>query len=252
MQRNQLTRLTKEDLIECILAAPEPNDGQLQELTDKLHALVTEVAELRRAVTAPDSSVNKRFGELQAQVNKQAEVIAAQQRYLEAIDRKEREKNLVITGVPDEHEALQSVTSEEDKLKKIWLEMGVNEEIQSYWRLGTRGDDSRRRAILVTITSRETRDKILAKASTLKQSAGEFSRIYVKKDVHPSIRKEWRRLHDAEKVEKERPENSGCVIRLDTRERKLYRDGRLSMNGISSFSKETTASKNLQNFIMEC
>ena len=41
----------------------------------------------------------------------------------------------------------------------------------------------------------------------------------------PNIRMEWRRLREVERNEKERPENSGCVIRLDTRERKVYRDG---------------------------
>ena len=46
----------------------------------------------------------------------------------------------------------------------------------------------------------------------------------MKKDVHPSVRNEWKRLRDAERTEKDRPENVGCVIRLDVRERKLYRD----------------------------
>lgn len=60
----------------------------------------------------------------------------------------------------------------------------------------------------------------------MKQAADEYSKIYVKKDVHPSVRKEWSRLRDAEKAEKERPENAvGCEIRLDTQERKLYKDG---------------------------
>lgn len=56
--------MTKEDLIECILAAPDPNHSQLQELTDKLHALVTDVNELGGAVTASDSSIIKMFDEL--------------------------------------------------------------------------------------------------------------------------------------------------------------------------------------------
>ena len=58
----------------------------------------------------------------------------------------------------------------------------------------------------------------------LKAAGRGFSRIFVKKDLHPSIRKEWKRLHDAERAEKERPEKDGCVIRLDFRERKLYRN----------------------------
>lgn len=47
MQRNQLSRLTKEDLIEGILSAPGTSDEHLVELTNKLHTLVGEVAELR-------------------------------------------------------------------------------------------------------------------------------------------------------------------------------------------------------------
>ncbi len=35
---------------------------------------------------------------------------------------------------------------------------------------------------------------------------------------------EWRRRHEAERREKERPENAGFVIRLDAPERKLFRD----------------------------
>ncbi len=68
-------------------------------------------------------------------------------------------------------------------------------------------------------------DNILQKTRQLKNAGGEFSRIYVKKDVHPNIRKEWKRLFDAEKMEKKRPENAGCEVRLDTGERKLYVDG---------------------------
>ncbi len=49
-------------------------------------------------------------------MEKQGEIIARQQRYLEAIDRKERETNLVITGVPDEDEALEGATSEQDNV----------------------------------------------------------------------------------------------------------------------------------------
>lgn len=224
LPRNQLTRLTKEDLIESILTRPEPNEDFVRDLTDKMNKLVSEVAEIKQAITAPDSFINKRYDELQRQVDQQADIIAKQQRYLEFLDRKERENNVVITGVPDENEALAGVTSEDRKLNKIWASMDVREEIQSHRRLGVRGDANVRRPILLTVASKIARDRILEKTNLLKTAGGEFSRIFVKKDVHPCIRKEWRRLHGAEKTEKERPENAGCGIRLDYRERKLYRD----------------------------
>lgn len=217
--------MTKEDLIESIMAPPEPSEGLLQALTSKLNDLVKEVGDLKSAVTAPDSGINKRFDDLQSQVNDQAQIIASQQRYLEILDRKERESNLILTGVPDENEALEDGTSDEVKLKKVWSKVGIAEEIMEHRRLGKRGDNNRRRPILVTVTGRQVRDKILEKAKRLKEAEGEYKRIYIKKDLHPSVRGEWRRLREAERTEQQRPENVGCTVRLDIRERKLYKDG---------------------------
>ena len=224
MQRNQLVRLTKEELVDSILAAPKLGNGQTQ-LLELVSNLVGEVAELKKSITAPDSSINKKIDELKTQVEKQGEIIAKQQRHLETLDRKEREKNLIITGAPDDDEALEGSTTEQDKINKIWSEVDARETVQSHRRLGTRSATNRRRAILVTLDSKEARDRILTKASQLKEATGELNKIYIKKDVHPSIRAEWRRLREAERIEKERPENAGCEIRLDQRQRKLYRDG---------------------------
>ena len=58
----------------------------------------------------------------------------------------------------------------------------------------------------------------------MKDAGATFARIYVKKDVHPHVRNEWKRLKDAESLEKNKPENVGRVIRLDPRSRVLYRD----------------------------
>lgn len=211
--------------MDSILSAPEARDEQLLELTNKLHTLVNEVTDLKKAVTASNTGVNKKVDHLQDQVNKQNEIISKQQRYLEYLDRKDREKNLIITGVPDENEALMGATNDEEKLGKIWSEAGIAEDIQGYRRLGIIGEGRRCRAILLTLNSREARDRVLTKAPQLKQGNKACEKIFIKRDVHPSIRNEWKRLRDAEKVEKERPENVGCVIRLDTRERKLYKDG---------------------------
>ena len=224
LQRGQLTRLSKEDLIDSILAIPDTNEEPLRTLTTKFEELMKEVVEIKRAMTAPDSLINQKIGSLQDQVKKQGEIISKQQRYLESLDRKERENNIIVTGVPDENEALEGTTKDEDKLNKILRKIEAAEEIKSYRRLGTR-TDNRRRAMLLVVNDKDTRDRILNKAKTLKQAGGDYAKIYIKKDVHPNIRMEWRRLREVERNEKERPENSGCVIRLDTRERKVYRDG---------------------------
>lgn len=179
MPRTQLVRINKEDLIESILAAPDPSEGIVQDMMDKLNELASEVKELRKEVAAPDSYINKRYDELKVQVDKQADILAKQQCYLEVLDRKERENNLIVTGVPDESESLEGGTSDVDKLRKICYKVGVNEEIQSYRRLGVRGDPNKRRAILLTVKSKAVRDNILEKTRQLKDAGGEF-----KKNLH--------------------------------------------------------------------
>ncbi len=78
--------------------------------------------------------------------------------------------------------------------------------------------------ILVTLADKGQSATILNNARLLKGSSDNHNRIYIKKDVHPSIRREWSRLREVEAAEKAKPENVGCVIRLDTRERRVYKD----------------------------
>ncbi len=226
LQRNQLLRVNKDDLIDSILASSDDDENSLlRALSEKVETLVAEVSELKNAVTSPSSMINSKFKDMQAQIDKQAEIIAKHQKFMEVLDRKERERNLVILSVPDEHESLDGATSDEEKIEKIWRTIEVNENVISQRRLGNRNGGNRKRPILVTMASKESKERVLAKASKLKTSNDIYSRIFIKKDVHPAIRSEWKRLREAEAVEKDRPENAGCTIHLDTRERKLLRDG---------------------------
>lgn len=231
MPRHQLNKVNKDEIIESILSAHEEN-ATIATLTDKLNTVMTELTSLKTALVAPDSTINKKFAELESKINKQSEIIAKQQQFLERIDRKEREDNIVILGVPDEHEALEGAVTDEDKLKRVWSKIGVTNTTSTYKRLGGGGQaaggraaGNRRRPILVTVKDKEQRSKILENANRLKTSGDIYNKIYIKKDVHPSVRAEWRRLREAEAAERERPENAGCVIQLDTRQRKLFRDG---------------------------
>ena len=51
-----------------------------------------------------------------------------------------------------------------------------------------------------------------------------YKDIYIKKDLHPAVRREWGRLHEVKATEQNRPENAGCQIVLDSR-REVTRDG---------------------------
>ena len=228
LNKRQLSDIRKEDLIESLLVA-RTQDEPLQAVNTQLTTLLKEVSELKSAITAPDGvvcAINKKVSDLQTQVEKQVEIISRQQRYLEALDKKERENNIIILGVPDNQESLNGATSDEAKVKKVLEKVEADTEVvRSVRRLGSGNNSERRRPILVTLASREERDTLLDKAKRLKTSGEPFKKIFIKKDVHPSVRAEWRRLWDTEKREKERPENVGCNIHFNVRERKLYKNG---------------------------
>lgn len=227
MQRAQLKQVNKNTLIDSILDYNGDAENELSGLGDQLKTITTELAELKqsiKSITSPNSVINRKIKDLEDQVNKQSEVIMQQQHFLEAVDRRERETKQVVLGVPEEEEVLGGAVSEEEKIRKVWNVMEEEFKICSHHRLNRKVQHGRKRPILVTVESKQVRDSVLSKTRKLKDATAPFDRIYVKKDVHPSVRKEWKRLRDAEDAEKQRPENEGRVTRLDVRERKLYCD----------------------------
>ena len=87
-------------------------------------------------------------------------------------------------------------------------------------------NDSRpyRRPLKVVLANADDRKGVLDNAHRLKDSDTAFRYVYVKKDVHPLVRKELDRLREVTKREKERPENQGKNVRYDFSERKVYVD----------------------------
>lgn len=106
---NKLSRINKEELIDTIIAAQDDEIPVLTVVNEKLNAVMAEVAELKTVLTSPGSFVTKKFEELQGKIDKQAEIIANQQRFLEMLDRREREMNVVVMGLPEEGETLEGV-----------------------------------------------------------------------------------------------------------------------------------------------
>ena len=150
---------------------------------------------------------------------------------------------MIITGVKEtpqqarpaadngEGETAEVETEDADMtaVKEILNAAGCNVVPLQVKRLGKRNEDeSRNRPLLVVTDSVESRRKILQKKSTLKNQADErFKSVYIKPDEPLAVRKEWNRLRDAMKKEKEAPTNQGVEIKIDYKTRKLLRDGRV-------------------------
>ena len=115
-----------------------------------------------------------------------------------------------------------------EKIKTLLDKTGYTGELNLHdWELKRLGQVSanRSRPILLVVDSLQLRNAILEKAKHLKTAGPPFSSVYIKKDIHPAIRKELSRLRRREREEKDKPENAGTVIAYDSKARVLLRDG---------------------------
>ena len=92
-------------------------------------------------------------------------------------------------------------------------------------RLGQPNQTRGPRPLHVTVDTPQQREAIITTAKELKNAGAAFSRVYIKKDTHPVVRKEIGRLRQREKDEKNKSENSGVDIKYDAKNRILTRDG---------------------------
>ena len=187
-------------------------DGTLQLILAELRMIRTQRAEER----AEMAKIRAEGDELRA-------VVAQQQRFMEQLDSRDREKNLIITGLPEE-EAFDGAVNDQGKCRKVMEIISAATVPLEYTRIGKPGN-GRNRPILAKAPSKEQRDKILENTKSLREAGPSYRSIYVKKDVHPAIRKEWKRLRDVEAAEKAKPVNQGCTIQLDYKRREVTRDG---------------------------
>ena len=221
LSKTQRNRLTKEQILELLDKTDNTGDNHI--LVASIATLTSEISQMRQEITEGNKEKDKKITDLEEKVSKLNETVIKQQLYLEQVDRRERERNIVLLGVPDDNEALDGATEDIEKIKKVWSAAGITCDIKSARRLGTH-TSGRKRPIIAVVDSKLVRDSALDKAKNLKSCGDMYNRIYVKKDVHPSVRAEWKRLHEVAKREKDNPNNSGCNIFLNIKDRKVYKD----------------------------
>ena len=81
------------------------------------------------------------------------------------------------------------------------------------------------RPIKVILPTSNVRKPILDNTKNLKSAGEEFRKIFIKKDIHPGIRKEFNRLREATNAETNKPENAGKQVVYNRDTRTLSIDG---------------------------
>ena len=229
----------EEDGMEEVAATQEQaSGGDKQQGTSKVTRTLQMILEELRLMREDRAKDRAEVNELRQEVQCLKAVVTQQQRFAEQLDAYERQCNLIITGVPEGRESMDGATDDKTKCEKIMEAIGTPGVIIDMRRLGN-AQEGKKRPILVKTPCREARDTVLQNTKALKDAGGTYRHVYVKKDIHPAVRKEWRRLKDAEKSEKEKPCNQGCDIRLDTNKRELLRDGVIIDRWSPSFFVQT-------------
>ena len=239
-------------------------------LYEEIEALKAEKAEAIEAsggAVAPVATVETALAPYKEALLKLAPMeksLQNQQRYLDQDDAKKREKNIIITGVEElplvvadnenadhnENDIDNNAETDDnadggDKdvaiVKEIFRAAGCEDVAPvRVKRIGTRSkkEGARCRPILVITDSLDSKKKILKNKSQLKdQNEEQYKSIYIKADQPIAIQREWRRLKDRLKTEKDAPTNQGVTIRIDYKKRELLRNDTVIDKFRSPFQK---------------
>lgn len=149
------------------------------------------------------------------------------QKYLESQEAAKRASNIIMTGVSEQDMQIGDnlYENDEDKVKRVLDEINQGTvEVRECTRLGV-PKTTHARPLKVTLKNGQDRAAILANSNELKDKGEPLKNVYIKKDVHPMVRKEFARLRRVEKEEKQRPENEGRTVKYDPETRTVTVDG---------------------------
>ncbi|ELU13086.1 hypothetical protein CAPTEDRAFT_185035 [Capitella teleta] len=176
---------------------------------------------------------------------RQSQMIKEHQIFMEKIDAKDREKNLVVTGVPEG--TYLDAKTDEKKLERVVEKLDHIEPSGAIIRLkhlGVQAPD-KNRLILCILESVDVRNKMVKAARN-----ASLGGIRMKKDAHPAVRTEWRRLFEIKEAEEKKPENAEKRIRIDLRKCQVICDGQFHSFTLLAEMKNKMSTSPQEKFII--
>ena len=148
------------------------------------------------------------------------------QKLLEEMDAVSRRNNLIITGLPEGNVNTELGSNDIERVECLLQKTGATIHRNNFRirRLGR--NTTQTRPILVTLDCHETCREIRINSNKLKEVSGCAS-IFIRRDIHPTLRYEANRLRIKEREEKAKPENIDASIIYDRKERVLLKDGEI-------------------------
>ena len=248
ISNGQLKSLTKDELITFMMGTMKDQQIMLNDIKEKLDKLdqLDEIQRSIAAMTTRVASAEVTLGNHDTEIdilkplperverieetanNNFADLYKTweyMQRFMEGLDSHQRGRNVIMLGVPESGDTFgdDDVVRATNIIEKTGAMTGgaVGEVIVR--RLGELRSGRDNRPLHVTLEDHGRQWKLLQNSKHLKEITG-YSTVYIKKDIHPTIRYELNRLRKREREEKEKVANRGATIVYDWRARVLKRN----------------------------
>ena len=221
---NVTLKSTLKELLKNIDEDERAKEADISEGNETHCELLKSILTELRKLTSNKEETDRQMQQLKEGNEMLMRTISQQQCFLEEIDADRRSCNLIVLGVSED----QPVTKDCDKISMIFnkLELPGPTPIKSMQRLGKKlPTNTRPRPIKVVLENAYDRQLILSNAKKLNDMTGALKAARLKKDVHPAIRREFGRLIEVEKKEKEKAENAGRTVAFDHLRRVVTVDG---------------------------
>ena len=212
MNATQRGNIRKNDLIELLDETVNEDN-----IMTKLDVIINELKQLREKNDAQDKEVKR----IDREVSEQGRVLAAHQKFMEDLDAEKRAKHMIVLGLKEEADVQDS-----EQFLGIVDAIGIRREevtVDFVERLGEVNEEQadRIRPLKITFGHRSMRTKVLKKSNKLKDQpeGSAYRKVYLKKDQHPDVRLEEKRLYEVFKAERDKPENVGKEVVFNRRTR---------------------------------
>ena len=212
MSAAQRTKINKNELIELLDEAVDENNIMI-----KLDVIIDELKQIKEKNESQDVEIKR----IEETVLEHGKILAAHQHFMEGLDAEKRAKHMIVLGLKEEKDA-----DDREKFLGIVDAIGIKREeveIEASERLGNidENQENRNRPLKITFGQSSMRNKVLRNSKRLKDQleGSPYKKVFLKKDQHPDIRNEEKRLYEVYKVERNKPENADKEVIFNRRTR---------------------------------
>ena len=216
-----VSAMTAGQMLALIQSQTKPLENKVESIDQKLDM---EINGLKTRINVLENEVK----EQKEKNDTLTQIVVEMQKSLNKIDNNDRERNLMISGLPEEQIEVNDVLlqSDNEKVAKMFSLLEIEGGPWNVERIGRQPTNGKTRISKVIFPDKETRDKAAEQSIKLKDLQEPWKKVYLNRDKHPVYRYENNRLRMKMKDLRKKPE-----FQDNSRERVKINKGQLTVDG---------------------